>query len=222
MRRRNGFTLIELLVVVALIGGLAAMVLSRMRGGSTAVALQAGQATLANAVVSARTRAIASGRNVRLLVHDGALSPLARERFRRLIVVAEEIDGAWQAREGLALPEGVYVLPHRTRVRAGMFAVAAEWRTANNQETLGSSALSNAPMTFGYDTEGAQSWEWIAFTARGTIDGAGALIVAGGRGREPTAEATASPVEFVEAQNVRGLILSNYGVPRWSNDRTAF
>lgn len=221
-RRAAAFTLVELLVVVALVAGLAIVFLARAEGGGSAIALQAGQATLANAVTAARVRAVASGRSVRLLVHDSPRSAQAGERFRRLLVLAEEVDGEWRARDAFVLPERVYLLPHRTRVLPGMFATVAEWKTADGREVLGSTALGNAPVSFSYDAEGAQSWEWISFTARGTVDGAGALVLAAGRGRTGSLESGRCPIEFVEPMSVRGVMLSNYGVPRWLNDRTAF
>ncbi len=220
--RRRAFTLVELMVVVALIAGLGMAIIGGAGGGRRTVALQAAQATLANAVTAARTKAIASGRNVRLLVHDSAESPLAHARFRRMVVVAEDGAGGWRAADVFVLPDGVYVLPHRTRARSGMFVVEAEWRTTDGEQTLGSSALSHAEMTFSHASDEVERWEWLAFTGRGTVDGAGALVVAAGRWRGTASGATDSPIEFLEAGHVRGVMLSNYGVPRLLNERAAF
>ncbi len=214
--------MVELMVVVALIATVAIAMVGVAGGGRKTVALGTAQGTLANAVTLARTRAMASGSTVRLLVHNSPQSPLAQERYRRLIVLASEAGGGWQALEGFRLPDGVYLLPHRTRVPAGMFAMATDWRTANNQQTLGSSALAGAAMEFSYDTEMVESWEWLAFTPRGTVNGAGSLIVATGRERGRSVEAGSSPVELSEPGNVRGVMLSNYGVPRLLNDRSGF
>lgn len=220
--RASAFALVELLVVMALIAAVAIAMVGAAKGGGRTVALETAQGTIANAVALARTRAIASGVTVRLLVHNSPESPLARERYRRLIVLAEESGGSWRAKDGFKLPDGIYLLPYRTRVPAGMYAVASEWRTANNQQTLGSSALENSPMAFRYDTEVVEDWEWVSFTARGTVDGVGALIVAAGRERGAVVDAGNSPIELIEPGNVRGVVLSNYGVPRLVNDRGGF
>ncbi len=220
-RRASAFTLVELLVVVALIAAVAIAMVGAAGGGRRSVALETAQGTLANAVALARTRAVASGGTVRVLVHNSPQSPLAHERYRRLIVMVEEAGGDWRAVDGFKLPDGVYLLPYRTRVPTGMFAVPADWRTANNQQALGSSALAGAPMEFSYDAEMVESWEWLAFTPRGTVDGAGSLIAATGRERGPS-EAGSSMVELVDPENVRGVMLSNYGVPRLLNDRSGF
>ncbi len=221
-RRASAFTLVELLVVVALIAAVAIAMIGAAGGGRRSVALETAQGTVSNAVALARTRAIANGSTVRLLVHNSEQSPLAHERYRRFIVLAEEAEGDWRAIDGFRLTDGVYLLPYRTRVPAGMFAVLAEWRTANNQQVLGSSALANVPMEFRYDSEFVEDWEWLAFTPRGTVDGAGSLIVATGRERGPSVEGASSPVELTEPGNVRGVMLSNYGVPRLLSDRSGF
>jgi len=112
----DAFTLIELLVVLALIVGLTAFLSVGLRDHPSA-ALHSAQATLANLLTAARTRALASGCRVRVLVQADAADA---GRFRRTLVLQQEsgyLSGDWSATTGvLSLPAGVIVLPYENRV----------------------------------------------------------------------------------------------------------
>jgi prepilin-type N-terminal cleavage/methylation domain-containing protein len=222
MRARHaGFTLLELLVVIGLIAAMSFFVAGGLMGGSKSAAMQSAQATVADLVTVARTRAIASGRTTRLLINDNAANPPA---YRRRLVLVEENGSNWTALHAVALPDGVYLLPRDTNVLTGTFPVAADWRTADNQKMLGSSCLATTRLPYTYDSTSSENWEYAGFTSRGTMEtNAGALVLATGRGLAP-AQVTAghSPVEMADPGNVRGMQLSTYGVPRLINDRTGF
>lgn len=213
----RGFTLMELLIVVALVSMLSVVFISVLGGGGKSVALEAGQSTLVQLVTAARTRALASNATVRLLVRNRTDA----EDYRRLIVVVQSEASGWRAVDSHQLPANIYVLPHRSRVPSGMYVVAADWRTADNSEVLGSSSLNRAPVTFDYDA-GPETWEYLGFTANGTMEtGPGSLIVAVGRPATP-AEAGGSPIILTDPASARGIQISTYGLPRLINDRTGF
>ena len=216
-RLAKGFTLMELLIVVGLISLLSAVFISVLGGGGKSVALEAGQSTLVQLVTALRTRALAANTTVRLLVRNRTDAA----DYRRLIVVVQEEAGIWRAVDSYQLPANIYVLPYRTRVPSGMYPIAAEWRTSDNSEVLGSSSLNRAPVTFDYDA-GAESWEYLGFTANGTMEtGAGSLVIAVGRPTSPT-ESGGSPAILTDPASTRGIQVSTYGLPRLINERTGF
>lgn len=218
--RRRGFTLLELLVVVGLIAGLSFALLAGLSGGGKGMALQAAQTTVANLVTVARTRAVASGRSARLLFHADARSG---PRYRRWIVLQEETDaGDWATRDFSVLPEGVFVLPHRGQIPAGLYASGVAWTDAAG-EPLESSVLFAPPVSVAVEGDGPEAWNALTFTAAGTIAGSGHLVLAPGRQRPPGAvPAGEAPVQLEQPEAVRGLALSAYGLPRMVNERAGF
>ncbi len=217
----KAFTLLELLVVIGLIGALAFFVAGSLGGSSKSAALQSAQATLANLVTVARTRAIASGKGTRLIIND---NPANKPAYRRRLVLVEESGAGWNVLHAVMLPAGVYLLSRDTHVLPGAFPVATDWRTADGQKALGSSCLDTTWLSFAYESAVQENWEYAGFTPRGTMEtNAGALILATGRNLS-AAEVSAgrSPVEMNVPGNVRGMQLSTYGVPRLVNDRTGF
>jgi type II secretory pathway pseudopilin PulG len=216
-RPLSAFTLTELLIVVGLVSVLSVVFISVLGGGGKSVALEAGQSTLVQLVTAARTRALAANTTVRLLVRNRTDA----EDYRRLLVVVQNEAGTWRAVDSYQLPANIYVLPHRSRVPSGMYPVASEWRTADNSEVLGSSSLNRAPVTFDFDA-GLETWEYLGFTANGTMEtGPGSLVVAVGRPASPT-ESGGSPVILTDPASARGIQVSTYGLPRLINDRTGF
>ena len=81
---RSGFTLLELLVVTGLIATVSVVLVRGLGAGGQASALQSAQATVAGLITTARTKAPATGRKVRLLLHA---DPVAPERYLRHLVL---------------------------------------------------------------------------------------------------------------------------------------
>lgn len=219
IRRRftAGFTIMELLVVVGLIAAFAVIVAMPLAGSGKSVALQSAQAMISNLISGSRARAISTNTEVRLLFRAAPELP----DYRRLIVlIAKKSDGSWEAVDSYFLPNGTYVLPYKSRILSGSFDEDDKWKVSDS-EYLGSSALNNSLFSFAFDA-GVEAWEYIAFTPRGTVDGAGSLILALGRPRSP-AEAVGggSPIVLGSPDAIRGVQVSSYGVPRLLDGRDA-
>lgn len=224
----EGFTLLELLVVVGLIAAFSFFLLGALRGGGQAAALQSGQATLANLVTAARTRAMASGESARLLLHVDPGSPEAARRYLRYLVLQVQSGGVWPAAPAaeIFLPEGVLVVPGNfPTIPAGLFATnpASPW-TKSDGSPLRSTALRAASITSeAINSPVAEQWVNITFTASGTTAQSGDLILALGQVRPPGSFAPGeSPVKLANPEQVRGLALSVYGVPVLVGSRAGF
>lgn len=222
---RRGFTLIELLVVVALIAGLATLFIAGVGSGSKAAALQSAQATMANLVTAARTKAMASGVRVRILVHADTRDV---RRFRRFIALQQEtnyLSNVWRpAYERLSLPEGICVLPRVTRVPSGLYSGNIVWTKASVAEPLHSSALDTVVVNEAVDRSEEEAWEVIQFTPFGTMSThAGDVVLTTVTRRAPGSFAEGeSPVRAEDVEQVRGIAISTYGVPMLLNGRSAF
>lgn len=227
-RASAAFTLLELLVVVGLVAALSFFLLGALRGGGRATALQSGQASLANLITAARTKAMASGQPTRLLLHVDAGSAQARERYLRYLALQVQSGGVWQpvpVAEAY-LPEGVFVVPGNfAAIPTGLFAddTVAPWTKADGSP-LRSTALRAASITpETINSAAAEQWVNISFAAAGTTVQSGDLILALGRVRPPGSYSPGdSPVELEHPEQVRGLALSAYGVPVLVNGRAGF
>jgi prepilin-type N-terminal cleavage/methylation domain-containing protein len=118
----KAFTLLELLVVIGLIAVFSFFIAGGLSGGGKSAALQSAQAALANVVTAARTRATVTGCRVRVLINADVADPA---RFRRTIALQQEAtlnSNSWNAPSFVtSLPEGVFVLPYRSRAPTGFF-----------------------------------------------------------------------------------------------------
>jgi prepilin-type N-terminal cleavage/methylation domain-containing protein len=224
---RCGFTLIELLVVVALIAILTGLLLGGLPGGGKAVALQSAQATLANAIATARTQARASGRSVRLLVHVDPARTGEPSRFLRGLVLQRQDGSTWTTLTELHLPPGVYLVPGNFgSIPSGLFepGETAAWRRVSSTDPLRSTALRDGEiLSLAVEDAEAARWCGITFAAAGTTMQSGDLVLAAGRARPPDSfSAGESPVRLENAEAVRGLSLSTYGVVTLIDDRNGF
>jgi len=133
----GGFTLLELLVVIGLIAVFSFFIAGGLTGGSKSAALQSAQATMANLVTAARTKAAVSGCRVRILINADA-SDLGR--FRRTIALQQETtlnSNIWNDPTLVtSFPEGVFILPYRNRIPAGFYDTQSNWVKYNSTNPL--------------------------------------------------------------------------------------
>jgi len=225
-RKARGFTLLELLVVVGLIAALSSFLMHGLAGGGQSAALQSAQALVANIVTAARTKAMASGKSSRVLIHVDAASPGRPLRYLRYLVVQTQTASGWQTFADVFLPDGSYVVPGNFTVTpAGLFATTSSvpWTKADGTALLSTALRSNqitSEMINGADAE-----QWVSFIISANAGTAqpGDIILAAGTRRAPGSyQAGESPVELSNPENVRGLTLSTYGVPALINSRTSF
>jgi len=227
----SGFTLLELLVVIGLIAAMSFLLASGLTGGGKSVALQSAQATLSNLVTAARTKAPAANRKTRLLVNADTVSP---DRYLRFIVLqlARQPGSSpadWDTIQSLSLPAGAYVVPG---LLTGLVTDATQWkRVSDPADDLVSDLFKNQSLTYAIEGDTtAQLWTGVAFTPNGTLAALGsgpppkgAIVLALGQARPPGSYTAGSPpVQLGNAQTVRGLVLSAYGVPALLNERNAF
>ncbi len=231
LQNRHAFTLLELLVVIGLIAAAAFFLFGGLTGTGRTATLQASQATLANLVTSARTKAAATGRRVRLLVNNDPGEP---ERYLRFVVLqlgrqAGANPAEWETVQSVFLPAGAYVVPGSL---AGLVTDAAQWkRVSDAGDDLDSDLFANQNLAYVFEGDAtAQIWTGVAFTPNGTLASLGggpppkgAIVIALGQLRAPGSYAPGQPpVLLGDAAGVRGLLLSAYGVPALLNDRNAF
>ncbi|HVU25316.1 MAG TPA: prepilin-type N-terminal cleavage/methylation domain-containing protein [Opitutus sp.] len=223
----RGFTLIELLVVIALIATMSAFLVGGLRGNKTA-RLQTAQATIANLITAARTRAAASGCRVRLLINADAANSA---RFRRMIAMQQETsykaDDWTTTVTVVTLPEGIIVLPYKDRIPTGLYANSGDWtKTAagSGSSQLQSSSLWATPVTIAVQMTAAEDWDVIQFTPNNTMTyGTGDLVLATASVRPPGSYMPGeSPARAESPDTVRGITISTYGVPSLINSRSGF
>ncbi len=210
MKTERAFSLLELLVVVGLIAVLAVTAIGTL-GNNEATALRAAQATLANFIVAARTKAVATNRPVRLLVNVDSGSP---DRFLRQAVLQIQEGAAWTTLGEASLPEGVYVLPGNFALPPGLFTADTAGWTRNDGSSLRSTAFRSANLlTEAILSPDPESWMALPIAAVGTTNSPGDIVLANGRRRAPGEfGAGESPVELSRPEQVRGLSVSTYGV----------
>jgi prepilin-type N-terminal cleavage/methylation domain-containing protein len=231
LRGSRAFTLLELLVVVGLIAALAVGMFSALSGGGQSASLQSAQATLANLVTAARTKASATGRKTRLLV---SVEPSVPERYLRTLVLqlAREPGASpanWDTIQAITLPAGVFVVPAQL---TGLTANPESWkRSSDPGADLVSDLFAGQNLSHALEGDAApQQWTGVAFTPNGTLAAltngpprSGAVVLALGRNKPPgTYDAGQLPVQLTSPDAVRGLVLSAYGVPALLDDRRAF
>jgi prepilin-type N-terminal cleavage/methylation domain-containing protein len=213
--RRRAFTLIELLVVIGIIVLLLGGVGIALSGGNKGAALQSAQGAVTSLLYSARAQAALTGRNAALAVNADANN---RERYLRycVVVVRNQADTAWvPAGEGQYLPAGVYFLPATTPSSTAL-------EPGVDFNGLASSGFdTTAPESGTFNDSQANGWLLLKITPLGrrTVSNDGKLVLTVGSAQPPDA---ATPVKFSNGQNVRGFIISKYGVGSFINDLSGF
>jgi prepilin-type N-terminal cleavage/methylation domain-containing protein len=231
-RSREAFTLIELMVVIALMAGLVAFFFGGRTGMHQASALSSAQATVANLIVVARTRAVATGRSTRLLVHIDPRDWRRPGRFLRCLAVQTETEtpGRWKTVTTVYLPPGIYVVPGNftaTPAPAGLFSdPAAPGWSRSDGAALRSTVLRDDAAHVTSEAIGetaAERWASVAFTETGTTAQSGDLVLTTGHPRSPGSFAEGeAPVALDHPQAARGVTLSVYGVPALIDDHESF
>lgn len=232
--RPGAFTLIELLVVIGLIAAMSFFLVGGLLGGGATAALQSGQATVANLVAAARLKASATGRKTRLLVNTDVNAPGRYLRFVALQLARQAGSSPtdWATVTTVTLPDGVYIMPASLTQAAGLVNRAADWkRISDTSAELVSDLFANQSVSVPLEGDlSGQTWTGVSFTANGTLSPLsggpppkGFLVITLGTrkppGSYPVGEA---PVQLINPQAVRGLVLSAYGVPALLNERGAF
>ncbi|MBW7896051.1 MAG: prepilin-type N-terminal cleavage/methylation domain-containing protein [Opitutaceae bacterium] len=212
-RNRRGFTLIELLVVIGVIAALAAVVIGGLRGADKSTALRSAQATVVNLLATARSKAMSSGRDVLLLVNHNVADA---ERFRRMLAVVDK-DDVTLVHVVAFLPDGTYVVPYKDRFGPAMIQSGDLW----DGDSLASSALS-ATVTRSIQGVASELWESFPVTPEGTTGQQGKIVITTGRSLSPAEENTGYPIVLVSPDQVRGVMISGYGLARMINDRSGF
>lgn len=209
----QGFTLIELLVVIGVIAALAAVVIGGLTGTDKSTAMRSAQATVVNLFATARSKAMSSGRDVLLLVNHNAADA---ERFRRMLALVDK-DDVTLVHTVVFLPKGTYVVPYKDRFGSTMIEPDDLW----GGDSLTSSAL-RTTVTRSIQGTTSELWESLPITAEGTTGQQGKIVITTGRARSPAEANMGSPIVFVSPDQVRGVMISGYGLARMINDRSGF
>jgi prepilin-type N-terminal cleavage/methylation domain-containing protein len=233
-RRTAAFTLIELLVVVGIIALLAGIIgVAFGGGGNSATAIQSAQSTLSGLLASARGQAALTGYNAALFVNNTpGTSPTWNSRYLRYCVVAvyQPVTAGsttydWVAvNDGVSLPNGAYVVPPDVSSRVAT-DVSFSGINVNGFDGVKNSVKLNlssaedwlvlgvSPLGGRVDATSVTSSSSPAATATGYI------VISSADPQPPSAK---SPILFNNAQNVRGMSISQYGVAGFINDATGF
>lgn len=222
---RRGFTLIELLVVVAIIAVTAAFLLGGANVDRRPASLRSAQATLANLITLARTRAGSAGQASRILLQIDPVSTVEPQRYLHYLVAQVQTATGWETITDCRLSPGIYVVPGNFAVTPdGLFFDAARWVRADGVSPLRSTALRASMVTT--ETINAtvpEQWVSINFSVVGSTAQSGDIVLATGVTRSPgTYSVGDSRVELGNPEAVRGLTLSSYGVTALIENRLSF
>lgn len=213
----RAFTLMELLGVIAIIAVLAAVVFGGLRGTDKSTSLRSAQATVANMLAAARSKAMSSGRDVLFLVNNNSADVT---RYRRMLALVDRTDTT-MVHSVAYLPAGNYVVPHQSHFSSSLTQSGDSWITTTGA-SLTSSALS-ASVSRAIESVTTETWESFPLYVEGTSNQQGRIVIASGRERSPAeAAASGSPILLESPDQVRGMLMSFYGLARMVNDRMGF
>ena len=204
----RAFTLIELLVVIGIIGLLIGGVGLGLRGGNQTTGLQAAQSTLASMIRIARGQAALKQQRAGVFININASS----DRYLRHIIVAVDISatqtnpGTWiPVDDGVTLPQGVYVVPY----------VAPNAAFAS----LNSTALNAAPVNLIISSTTTDAYAYFSISTVGSSSSTGNIVVSTAIIKTNTGVPL---LTFDNANNVRGISISQYGIATLINESTGF
>jgi len=228
-RGRKAFTLIELLVVIGIIAIMVGVLVGVLGGGgNSSTALQSAQGTMSSLLASARAQAALTGYNAALFVNDNKDNPDRYLRYCVIAVYQPDANGNYTwvaANDGVYLPKGAYVVPPD---------VASQSATGVSFAAINVKGFDGAPTKVSVTLNATSSEPWLvlgisplgsrvdvsvspknppAATANGSI----VLSTA-----DPQPPGSQFPILFNNAQNVRGMSISQYGVAGFINDASGF
>ncbi len=219
-RRTAAFTLIELLVVVGIIAVLAGIIGLALRGGNPGTALQAGQSTLVSLLANARGQAALNQTNAMLIVD---VTDSTNDNYLRAFQVVTEsttAPGTWQTTGDIVkLPQGIYMVPKDTsglstavKLTNSGGAWPAKRISTSLQDSTGV-AITGLPVLGSGVTP--KYLRFKTYTQFGTTT-AGQIILAAGQRTD------ASTISISNAEAIRGVNLSKYGVATVVNEGASF
>ena len=201
--------MIELLVVIGVIAVLAGGIGMTLRSNNHNTGLQAAQSTIAGMVRLARAQAALKQQNVGIFVN---MKTTNLDCYLRQLVFAVDTSAAqngtsWTLLDGgTILPQGIYVVP-KTLPAGAPSALKL------------STALSSSTVNLAVNSATAEAYAYVYIKPLGAPSIAGQIVLSTATLKTDTG----TPVlTFDNANNVRGLTISSYGIATLINESTGF
>ena len=205
MHTRKAFTLIELLVVIGLIAVLAGVLGLALGSGNSGAALQSSQATLQGLFAAARGQAAINQKDATVIVNTNPDNDGFLREFH-IIVDGRAVSSP------VTLSQGIHLVPPVGASISGItFAQEGDW---SNRRSSAFAGNATTPVPVG--VEGNNFRNVLTVTNRGiprlSNDESNQLIIA------PAERQDAITRTFNNADAVRGVAISRYGVLTFLND----
>ena len=218
-RRLDAYTLLELLVVIGVVALMAGGIGLALRDGTPTVALQSAQGTVASLLTAAQSQA-ALAQNRTMLVVDADPSGVSFLRGIHIAVETTQNSGRWHLSGDITLPPGIYVVPGGATTVNGVSYVADDttvsvWparRRSTLQVVLPGAVPAGAGNPAGIYLSMTAPFTGLAATSMG---GGDKFVLAAAR-------RNTAGINFYNAELVRGIALSAYGVAILINDGPGF
>ena len=166
-----GFTLIELLVVLAVMGVLMGMLGFSVLGGSADI--YSGQRQIISTIHQARTTALSTGREARLIVSADSTDPEKYMRYSSIVVEESmggsdnNINNVWRVvQEGKFLPEGLWFVDKSMEVDADWMDAFSIWSTSKVENSFKLGELKNGTRE---EIDSGKIIYYIAFAPSGKV-----------------------------------------------------